>query len=71
MKQAFVIANRKARELGLVISSNVCSTDCLLDPADYPHILFVHCSENVLYKPITMDINGNIRCVRLSCPKIS
>lgn len=61
LKQAFGIANRKAEELWLVISSNVCSPNCLLDPADYPRILFGHCSENVLHKPITMDINGNIR----------
>lgn len=61
LREAFGIANRKAKELGLVISSNVCSPDCLLDPADYRNIAFGHCSENVLYKPITMDINGNIR----------
>ncbi|MDU1889501.1 MAG: radical SAM protein [Dysgonomonas sp.] len=61
LKNAFETANRKAKELGMVISSNVCSPDCLLDPADYPNILFGHCSDNVLQKPITMDINGNIR----------
>lgn len=61
LKNAFAIANRKSEELEMVISSNVCSPDCLLDPADYPRIMFGHCSDNVLYKPITMDINGNIR----------
>ncbi|MFV0467519.1 MAG: radical SAM/SPASM domain-containing protein [Dysgonomonas sp.] len=61
LKAAFAIANDKSRDLNLVISSNVCSPDCMIDPADYRNIMFGHCSENVLQKPITMDINGNIR----------
>lgn len=61
LKQAFSVANTKIQELGLVISSNVCSPDCLIDPSDYRNIMFGHCSENVLHKPITLDINGNIR----------
>lgn len=61
LKNAFTVANQKARELNLTISSNVCSPDCLLDPSDYRNIMFGHCAENVLQKPITMDINGNIR----------
>lgn len=61
LRSAFEIANAKADELGLVISSNVCSPDCLLNPSDYPNIMFGHCSPNVLHKPITLDINGNIR----------
>lgn len=61
LKKAFDVANEKAKELRLTISSNVCSPDCLLDPADYRNIMFGHCSENVLHKPITMDIDGNIR----------
>lgn len=61
LRKAFGIAQQKSKELGIVISSNVCSPDCLLNPADYPSILFGHCSDNVLLKPITLDINGNIR----------
>jgi len=61
LKAAFNIANKKVEELDMVISSNVCSPDCLLNPVDYPNIIFGHCSDNILYKPITMDINGNIR----------
>ncbi|MBB4036925.1 radical SAM protein with 4Fe4S-binding SPASM domain [Dysgonomonas hofstadii] len=58
---AFRTANNKAKELDMVISSNVCSPDCLINPADYPKLMFGHCSADVLLKPITMDINGNIR----------
>ena len=61
LNKAFRVANAKSEELGLVISSNVCSPDCLLNPADFPHIMFGHCSADVLRKPITLDINGNIR----------
>ena len=61
LREAFGTANQKAKELKLVISSNVCSPDCLLNPADYRNILFGHCSEDVLNKPVTMDINGNVR----------
>lgn len=61
LRRAYAIANRKSEELGLVISSNVCTPSCLLHPADYPRLMFGHCSGDVLRKPITMDINGNIR----------
>ena len=61
LRQAFALANRKAGELGLRLSANVCSPICLLDPADYPNIGFGHCSFDVLRRPVTLDINGNIR----------
>lgn len=61
LKKAFAIANVKAEERQLVISSNVCSPDCLINPTNYPNIMFGHCSDNVLQKPTTLDINGNIR----------
>jgi radical SAM protein with 4Fe4S-binding SPASM domain len=61
IRDAFRIANDKAAELGLVLTSNVCTPNCLLHPKDYPNIGFGHCSFNVLQRPITLDINGNIR----------
>jgi radical SAM protein with 4Fe4S-binding SPASM domain len=61
LRQAFTTANTKAEELGLTISSNVCTPVCLLNPEDYPSIGFGYCSFNVLQRPITLDINGNIR----------
>ena len=61
LRHAFAVANAKAEELGLTLSSNVCSPICLLNPEDYPLIGFGHCSFNVLHRPITLDINGNIR----------
>ncbi len=61
LRNAFHIAERKAQELHLTITSNVCTPTCLLNPADYPSIGFGNCSDDVLRKPITLDINGNIR----------
>lgn len=61
LRRAFAVANAKSTELGLRLTSNVCSPVCLLNPRDYPNIGFGHCSFNVVQRPITLDINGNIR----------
>jgi radical SAM protein with 4Fe4S-binding SPASM domain len=61
LRSAFAVANDKAMELDLRLTANVCSPICLLNPADYPFIGFGHCSFDVLKRPITLDINGNIR----------
>ncbi len=61
LRSAFAVANDKAMELDLCLTANVCSPICLLNPADYPLIGFGHCSFDVLKRPITLDINGNIR----------
>jgi len=61
LRTAFTIANEKSTELDLYLTANVCSPVCLLDPDDYSNIGFGHCSANVLHRPITLDINGNIR----------
>jgi radical SAM protein with 4Fe4S-binding SPASM domain len=61
IRAAFAVANAKSAEIGLTVSSNVCSPVCLLNPKDYPQIAFGHCSFNPLQRPITLDTNGNIR----------
>ncbi|MDR0872721.1 MAG: radical SAM protein [Prevotellaceae bacterium] len=61
LRNAFATAEQKAVENDLRLTANVCSPICLLNPADYPHIGFGHCSFNPLQRPITLDINGNIR----------
>lgn len=67
---AFYIANGKANDLNLKITANVCTPICLLNPSDYPSIGFGHCSFDVLARPITLDINGNIRLCNHS-PKVA
>jgi radical SAM protein with 4Fe4S-binding SPASM domain len=61
IQHAFREANLAAVELGMSLSSNVCTPLCLLNPADYPNIAFTSCSSNILNKPLTMDIDGNMR----------
>lgn len=61
LKSAFDIANAMSSRLNLVISSNVCTPQCVLNPADYPAIAFGNCSTNVLNRPLTLDIDGNMR----------
>ena len=61
LQRAFAIANEKAEKEGFRLTANVCSPICLLNPADYPRIGFGHCSFDVLRRPITLDINGNVR----------
>ena len=70
LHNAFYIANNKANDLNLKITANVCTPICLLNPSDYPSIGFGHCSFNVLERPITLDINGNIRLCNHS-PKVA
>ena len=61
LRNAFAIADKKAAQENFRLTANVCSPICLLNPADYPHIGFGHCSFDVLRRPLTLDINGNIR----------
>ncbi|MDR0798766.1 MAG: radical SAM protein [Dysgonamonadaceae bacterium] len=58
---AYHVANQKSETLSLTISSNVCTPQCLLKPSDYPRLMFGNCSDNPLRKPITVDVNGDIR----------
>jgi radical SAM protein with 4Fe4S-binding SPASM domain len=61
LARAYRMADRKSGETGLTISSNVCTPRCLLNPADYPRLTFGNCSGNPLRRPVTMDLNGDIR----------
>ncbi|MFZ4401042.1 MAG: radical SAM/SPASM domain-containing protein [Bacteroidales bacterium] len=61
MKSAYDVANVLSSKLNLVISSNVCTPRCVLNPSDYPAITFGNCSANVLNRPLTLDIEGNMR----------
>ncbi|HBS85080.1 MAG: hypothetical protein A2W91_01205 [Bacteroidetes bacterium GWF2_38_335] len=61
LNEAFRLANEAAEETGMKLSSNVCTPICLVDFKQYPKIAWAPCSSNVLNKPITLDIEGNIR----------
>jgi len=61
LKAIYATAERFASQGRLGITSNVCTPVCLLDPADYPHIGFTHCSADPLKLPLTIDFMGNVR----------
>lgn len=47
------------REMHIV--SGVCTPVCLLDPADYPHILFSGCSTDLSRRPVAVSWRGDVR----------
>ncbi len=61
LRETFKQASDTAISLDLNISSNVCSPVCVLDGRDYPGIRFSRCSPKMENRPLTMDINGNLR----------
>lgn len=61
LREAFAVIDRKVGELGLRITSNVCTPRCIIDPRDFPHIGFGNCSPDMLRRPLTLDMEGNIR----------
>lgn len=69
LQQIFKSINDLADHLSLHISSGVCTPHCLLNPTDYPHIRFGNCPTDAYQRPLTFDIEGNIRLCNHS-PKI-
>ncbi len=61
LRDAFTEIERKTQELGLRVTSNVCTPRCILDPRDYPHIGFGSCSPDMARRPLTLDMEGNVR----------
>jgi len=61
LKSTYKIAAETGREHNLLLSSNVCTPICVLNPAEYPGIAFSHCSPDVKRRPLTLDILGNLR----------
>ena len=61
LRGAFAVIERRTPELGLRVTSNVCTPRCILDPRDYPHIGFGNCSPDMARRPLTLDMEGNIR----------
>jgi radical SAM protein with 4Fe4S-binding SPASM domain len=61
LKNTFRQAHETCEKLQLSVTSNVCTPFCLLNPGDYPRIGFGSCSTNVLQKPLTLDLDGQLR----------
>lgn len=61
LRDAFSRVNSKAGELGMRVHSGVCTPMCVLDPKEYEHILFTHCSTNMSERPLTINYRGDVR----------
>lgn len=61
LKDAFQRVNSVAGELGLVVQSGVCTPMCVLNPDDYPNIIFSHCSTDLSNRPLTVNYKGEVR----------
>lgn len=57
----FKEASKIGKELKLSLSSNVCSPLCIVNPKEYTNIYFTKCSPEVEKRPLTIDIDGNLR----------
>lgn len=70
LKNAYHLINEISLQNKLIISSNVCTPHCILDPREFPHIKFGNCAANPLQFPLTADLEGNLRVCNHS-PKIA
>lgn len=61
LRDAFRRVDVKASELGMRVHSGVCTPMCLLDPKDYPNIMFSHCSTDIAHRPLTINYRGEVR----------
>jgi radical SAM protein with 4Fe4S-binding SPASM domain len=61
LNHSFRIASETGRTHQLSLSSNVCTPFCILNPRDYANIRFGTCSTDVKKRPLTVDINGDLR----------
>lgn len=60
-KNALLKVNFLAKKHQLNVISSVCIPQCLINPNDYEKIQFSYCPANVLNRPLTLDIDGNLR----------
>lgn len=61
LKETLMKINIVARSNNISIISTVSIPQCIINPAEYPGIEFSYCPTNVLNRPLTLDINGNLR----------
>ncbi|MBO5901052.1 MAG: radical SAM protein [Alistipes sp.] len=61
LRNAFRRVDAMAAELKMTIHSGVCTPMCLLDPKEYPHIIFTNCSTDLSSRPLTVNYRGDVR----------
>lgn len=61
LRDAFRHVDKSAGELGMKVHSGVCTPMCILDPREYPNIMFTHCSTDFSQRPLTINYRGEVR----------
>ncbi|WP_163217830.1 radical SAM/SPASM domain-containing protein [Bacteroides sp. 224] len=61
LRDTFGKLNTLAKYYDIRIFSGVCTPHCILNPDDYPLIRFGACSGQVEQRPLTFDLDGNLR----------
>ena len=61
LKNAFELAQKFANKNDIKLYSLVCTPHCVLNPDDYPDIVFSNCSIQNLNRRYTLTRNGDIR----------
>jgi len=61
LKSTFSKIDSISEKNNLNIISSVIMPHCLINPKDYKNIQFNYCSGSVLNRPLTLDIEGNLR----------
>lgn len=61
LRDTFRQLDEYAGQHAIHIYSGVCTPYCLLNPDDYPHIRFGTCAADVYKRPLTFDLDGNLR----------
>ncbi|MCD7898628.1 MAG: SPASM domain-containing protein [Bacteroides sp.] len=61
LRQALTVLNHFAEETGMRVLSGVCTPHCVLNPDDYSFVRFGSCSDDVYRRPLTFDLEGNLR----------
>lgn len=61
IREMFERANSTASRLGMTLQSGVCTPLCVIDPKNYPNILFTNCSTDFSRRPLTINYRGEVR----------
>lgn len=61
LRKAFSEVNSFVKDQNFIVTSNVCTPHCILNPNDYSNIHFGSCPDDPKFKPLTVDANGDVR----------
>ena len=59
--EMFKRADLTAARLGMTLQSGVCTPLCVVEPQNFPHILFTNCSTDFSHRPLTVNYRGDVR----------